>query len=325
MASIANRADKVKFKLRGEFRVEMATIAWAKMFESLGFCQLLPPEDRLPVSSGMLRPAVFTVHLCEAPGAFIAATNHYMKTLRRSWTWDWMGVTLNPHFEGNDQFAMIDDDKLINQTMDHWCFGADNSGDIRKQHNIQRIWSEAAARAQHLGCEKALLVTADGAVDASMDPNNQEAITASLHYCELVAAFGVLADGGNFIWKAFTLFDHSSLCCLYLMACLFERVSVYKPATSKPANSETYVVGYAFKGVTSEVLHALLHFCGNDIFSGRAIFPMEAFPSEFLDSAMMAAIPTSRSTRPGRLEPQPKLRPATKLSPGFTSLGNSGR
>lgn len=40
------------------------------------------------------------------------------------------------------------------------------------------------------GFGSALLVTADGAVDTSMDPNKQELITASLHYCEIVAALG---------------------------------------------------------------------------------------------------------------------------------------
>jgi cap2 methyltransferase len=37
------------------------------------------------------------------------------------------------------------------------------------------------------------------------------------------------------------------------MGCLFEEVAVYKPATSKPANSETYIVGRGFKGVDDHV------------------------------------------------------------------------
>ncbi len=82
------------------------------------------------------------------------------------------------------------------------------------------------------------MVTADGAVDTSTDPNRQEALTAALHYCEVVAALGALARGGTFMWKAFTIYEHPALCSLYLMACLFDSVDVYKPATSKPANSE---------------------------------------------------------------------------------------
>lgn len=38
-------------------------------------------------------------------------------------SWDWMAVSLNPYFEGNDAGAMIGDDALMKQTLDHWCFG----------------------------------------------------------------------------------------------------------------------------------------------------------------------------------------------------------
>ena len=36
--------------------------------------------------------------------------------------------------------------------------------------------------------------------------------------------------------KGFTLFEHASFGSLYIMACLFDEVAVYKPSTSKPAN-----------------------------------------------------------------------------------------
>lgn len=38
-------------------------------------------------------------------------------------SWDWLAVSLNPYFEGNDAGAMIGDDALMKQTLDHWCFG----------------------------------------------------------------------------------------------------------------------------------------------------------------------------------------------------------
>ena len=75
----------------------------------------------------------------------------------------------------------------------------------------------------------------------------QEMSTASLHYCEMVTALGVLAPGGSFILKAFTLFEHPTICALYLLGALFQQVHVHKPATSKPGNSETYIIGKGFK------------------------------------------------------------------------------
>ena len=39
--------------------------------------------------------------------------------------------------------AMIEDDALIALTAHHWCWGADNSGDVRRPENIKFIWEEA--------------------------------------------------------------------------------------------------------------------------------------------------------------------------------------
>ena len=75
----------------------------------------------------------------------------------------------------------------------------------------------------------------------------QEAMTASLHFCEMVTALGALAKGGSFLLKAFTLFEHPTICALALLGSLFQELHVFKPATSKPGNSETYIIGKGFK------------------------------------------------------------------------------
>lgn len=46
-----------------------------------------------------------------------------------------------------------------------------------------------------------MLVTADGAIDSSANPNEQEQATAALHMCEMVAAVGLLSVGGAFVIK----------------------------------------------------------------------------------------------------------------------------
>lgn len=90
-----------------------------------------------------------TVHVCEAPGAFICATNfyhqlHWERRQRKSRShqklWEWTGLSLNPYYEGNDQEAMVDDDRLIIETLDRWYFGEDNSGNILDIENIQGLW-----------------------------------------------------------------------------------------------------------------------------------------------------------------------------------------
>lgn len=290
---------------------EMATIAWAKMYECLGSYDLLPedPYSSAAISSSdnsstQQQSKILTVHVCEAPGAFIAATNHFIRTHRHAWAdqWVWMGNSLNPYHEANDPNAMIDDDALIAATPDNWCFGQDDSGDIRRPANIRFLWQQAAARAgvalaagsgnsSRLGTAGvALMVTGDGSVDCQENPNEQEAATAALHYCEFVAALGLLAPGGNVLLKMFTLFEHSSVCMLYLAGCMFEEVHVVKPCSSKPGNSETYLVGLGFKGCPEALLETLLEHCGPSTFDESALVPLEALPAAFLASATKCGI-----------------------------------
>jgi cap2 methyltransferase len=300
-ASQANRAEDVKHALRKKFQAELCTVAWAKMYESIAFCNLLPPDCQALGQASDGNPFALTVHLCEAPGAFIAATNHYIRTHRPTFWWDWVAISLNPHFEGNDQFQMIDDDKLINETMANWCWGEDSSGDLRRIQNIEFLWEDARRRMVGADgeslCPGAMLVTADGAVDTSMDPNRQEEICAGLHFCEIVAAVGILAPGGSFIWKGFTLFEAASINSLYLMGCLFNEVAVYKPATSKPANSETYVVGRGFKGIDSGVMEMLKSkVSAEDMFKSCSLFSKSHIEASggFMASAKTAAISFSK-------------------------------
>lgn len=92
---------------------------------------------------------------------------------RPDWHWEWIGNSLHPYYEGNDPAAMIDDDALIQATLQHWHWGEDGSGDIRRAANVEAIGQSAKAMAGDLGTGGALLVTADGSVDCQENPNEQ--------------------------------------------------------------------------------------------------------------------------------------------------------
>jgi hypothetical protein len=68
--------------------------------------------------------------------------------------------------------------------------------------------------------------------------------------CEVVTAIGLLAPGGMFVLKMFTLFEDTSNDILYLLSCFFNSVEVCKPITSAPGNGETYVVCVGFVGAS---------------------------------------------------------------------------
>ncbi len=67
-------------------------------------------------------------------------------------------------------------------------------------------------------------MTADGSMDCSKHPEEQESRMAHLIFCETVAAFLLLKPKGNFILKTFTTLEHRTVCLMYLLVCVFNEV-----------------------------------------------------------------------------------------------------
>ena len=59
---------------------------------------------------------------------------------------------------------------------------------------------------------------------------------------QCAAALATLRVGGHFVCKGFDFFTPFSAGLLYLMHLAFEQICIYKPAQSRPANSERYLV-----------------------------------------------------------------------------------
>uniref|UniRef100_A0A3Q0R1P3 Cap-specific mRNA (nucleoside-2'-O-)-methyltransferase 2 n=1 Tax=Amphilophus citrinellus TaxID=61819 RepID=A0A3Q0R1P3_AMPCI len=269
-----NRAGKVISAVRSAANAEICTQAWCKFYEILGAFNLLPNEA---LQNGELN----TVHLCEAPGAFITALNHYIKTSEstRYCDWNWAANTLNPYHEANGGNTTIADDRLIANTLPWWFFGADNTGNIMIQQHLLDLQTFVS------NMRRVDLVTADGSFDCQENPDEQEALVASLHYCEATAALLLLSPGGSFVLKMFTLYEHSSVCLLYLLNCCFQFVSVFKPATSKAGNSEVYVVclNYDSKEAVKPLLSKLIRNYGPHLADREALFPNFAIPESFIN------------------------------------------
>ncbi|KAF7650299.1 hypothetical protein LDENG_00127960 [Lucifuga dentata] len=268
-----NRAGKVIAAVRSAANAEICTQAWCKFYEILGTFNLLPDEA---LQSGELN----TVHLCEAPGAFITSLNHYLKTSEstRYCDWSWAANTLNPYHEANGGSTTIMDDRLIANTLLWWFFGSDNTGNIMSQKHSLELQAFVA------NMRRVDLVTADGSFDCQQNPDEQEALVASLHYCEVTAALLLLSPGGSFVLKMFTLYEHSSVCLLYLLNCCFRSVSVFKPATSKAGNSEVYVVCLRYEGkeAVRPLLSKLIRNYGAHLADREALFPNSVIPQSFL-------------------------------------------
>ncbi|XP_019361377.1 PREDICTED: cap-specific mRNA (nucleoside-2'-O-)-methyltransferase 2 [Gavialis gangeticus] len=268
--SFTNKAGKIIPHVKKSLNAELCTQAWCKFHEILCSFPLLPEAA---LQNGELN----TVHLCEAPGAFIASLNHYLKSHHIPCDWNWVANTLNPYHEANDTLMMIMDDRLIANTLPLWYFGPDNTGDVMMLKHLEGL--------QHFISNMATvhLVTADGSFDCQGNPGEQEALVSPLHYCEAVSALRILGSGGSFVLKMFTLFEHCSANLIFLLNCSFEEVHIFKPATSKAGNSEVYVICLHYMG--REAIHPLLSKMiqnfGKDMVS-KALFPQHVIPESFL-------------------------------------------
>ncbi|NXY48402.1 CMTR2 methyltransferase, partial [Ceuthmochares aereus] len=268
--SFTNKAGKIIPHVKKAVNAELCTQAWCKFHEILCTFPLLPEQA---LQAGELS----SVHLCEAPGAFIASLNHYLKSHRVPCNWHWVANTLNPYHEANDTLVMIADDRLIANTLPCWYFGPDNTGDVMTLKYLTGLQDFVGNTATiHL-------VTADGSLDCQGNPGEQEALVSPLQYCETVTALMILGTGGSFVLKMFTLFEHSSANLLFLLNCSFEEIHVFKPATSKAGNSEAYVICLRYMGRESVhlLLSRMMQNFGTEMVN-KALFPQHALPESFL-------------------------------------------
>lgn len=215
-------------KLRREYNLEFQTQAWCKFCEIINSFSLICPA----VSSSR---ELKSLHLCEAPGAFVCSLNHYLASNFPAIKWTWTANALNPYYEGNSETEMISDDRFMRLTLANWNFGKDFTGDITAFNNHLSLVNNFVD-------DEIMLITADGSVDCMSDPGNQELHVAYLHYCEVITALQILSRGGNLVVKIFTMFEESTICILYLLNCVFKETHVFKPLTSKSGNSELYLI-----------------------------------------------------------------------------------
>ena len=114
-------------------------------------------------------------------------------------------------------------------------YGSDNTGDIYNLDNLIYFRNR-------VGYNSVDLITADGGFDFSIDFNSQEFLAQRLIFCEIVGAISVQKVGGCFVCKLFDTYSILSIRFIYILQCLYENVHIVKPLTSRPANSEKYIV-----------------------------------------------------------------------------------
>lgn len=168
--------------------------------------------------------------LCEGPGGFIQAIND---------------IYHGKHIHPIDCITLISNDKKIpnwklNQISNYRVhYGKDKTGNLYDVANIHHF-------VEAVGKQSCNLVTADGGFDFSKDFNSQEQDFLLLLLCEIYTCLNVQAEGGVFIVKVFDLFQIHTINLLSILRMFYNTITIQKPKTSRPANSEKYLICSGF-------------------------------------------------------------------------------
>lgn len=130
-------------------------------------------------------------------------------------------------------------------------YGVDGTGNL---YNIANIDDFIQATGGDGCCD---LVTADGGFDVSSDYNCQELLTFRLILCEAYTMLRLQAPGGSGVLKIFDVAHTSTQRLIQVLCSAYRHVHIMKPLTSRPANSEKYIICTEFVGVSPRTLYLL--------------------------------------------------------------------
>ena len=172
-------------------------------------------------------------HLAEGPGGFIEALQMFRSNVNDKY----VGMTLIepqsdiPKWNKIQQFMKSNKNIRIES-------GPKHDGNLYFKHNLLYLMKTQK--------NKYDFITADGGFDYSIDFNKQEELSINLIFCEMLYALVLQKPGGSFVLKIFDIFYETTTEILYLLSYFYKQVFVYKPNTSREANSEKYIICKGF-------------------------------------------------------------------------------
>ena len=238
-------------------RIRPLSRSFYKMIELLHGCSI---GEGLP-------DAAITFHFAEGPGGFIEALAYHRERFPED---QYYGMTLlrdaDPAVPGWKKSRSF----LSRHPNVTTLRGAEENGDLFSAENLIDLFDRFGGTAD--------LVTGDGGFDFSMDFDHQEGASMRLILAQLAFALAVQRPGGTFILKVFDTFTQASLDLLYLMSSLYTSVQAVKPATSRQANSEKYLVCKGFRGSVPPMLQGGIASCVFSMDNGERLLRLFASP-----------------------------------------------
>ncbi|CAB1340109.1 unnamed protein product [Coregonus sp. 'balchen'] len=219
--------------IRGAFFLNRAAMKMANMDHVFDGIFTNPKDSQgKPQTRDREGELLYFGDVCAGPGGF----SEYI-LWRRRWHAKGFGMTL----KGPCDFKLEDFYAAPSELFEPYYGenGVDGDGDITRPENISAFRNFVMESTERRGLH---FLMADGGFSVEGQENIQEILSKQLLLCQFLTAMSVLRTGGHFLCKTFDLFTPFSVGLVYLLYLCFDRVSLFKPITSRPANSERYIV-----------------------------------------------------------------------------------
>ncbi|XP_053687251.1 cap-specific mRNA (nucleoside-2'-O-)-methyltransferase 1-like [Sabethes cyaneus] len=184
------------------------------------------PMDKAGNSMLNHNEVLYFADICAGPGGFSDRV-----LWRSKWHAKVFGFTLKGENDSQFKDFLAGTPEAFN--------GPQNNGDMFDLENIDEL---AKYVLEQTGGEGVHVMMADGGFSVEGNENMQEVLSKPLYLYQLLVALKIVRTGGHCVVKLFDLFTPFSVGLLYLISKCFDKISICKPNSSRPANSERYLV-----------------------------------------------------------------------------------
>ena len=225
--------------IRGAFFLNRAAVKMANIDRACNFM------FTKPVGLGE-NELLYFADVCAGPGGF----SEYV-LWRKKWRAKGFGLTL----KNENDFRLKDFYAGPCETF-HPYYGPKENGDVFDPDNQEAFTNLIM---QHTHGKGVHFMMSDGEFSTKGQENIQEILSKQLYLCQCLIALMIVREGGDFVTKLFDLFTPFSAGLVYLLYLCFEEVCIFKPNSSRSANSERYLICKKKRGGTQDVVEYLKH------------------------------------------------------------------
>jgi FtsJ-like methyltransferase/mRNA capping enzyme len=213
------------------------TNSWIKLWEIIIKFNLLPNMSNTVFCNA------------ELPGNFVYAIICYCKT--RGKKLNWYASSLYP--EEGGRHSLTDKYKMFERFPERWLMNTEHKGNVLVKEDLEYIERKIDSLTNGKGVD---LYTSDIGIEKKDEDEyiNEEKDYFPFHIGQIICGLTTLKNKGNMVVKQFGFTMPKTIVLIGKLANTFDTCVIYKPTTSKPCNSETYIVCKGFHKTEAEEL-----------------------------------------------------------------------